>query len=334
VKSLLAAAALFGVLAAPSAAADTVRLRGTAYEFNTQKVIAGATIRVAELPSARATTRQDGSYVLTVQDAARVTPYIEAAGYHTIYLQTFITAGDDLANVNFQTPSDDVYRALAALLNVPLDANGDVTSCAIVSTFSTRNVRTLTYRQFRAYGAHGVAGATATGVPALPSPTYFNAQVIPDPAQPSSSADGGVIWTDVPAGEYRITGRSPSTRFGTFLATCAPGRVVNASPPWGLYELGKPNRARITTSWSVDATGATLDALRVTHPPPHATVRVTPKRGTHLRPKQTLRVSVTAPAYNGTVVLWPIKAGKTPRPTALCMPLGTATLQPTCPSSP
>ena len=30
---------------------------------------------------------------------------------------------------------------------------------------------------------------------------------------------------------------SPSTRFASFLATCEPGRIVNANPPWGAYEL-------------------------------------------------------------------------------------------------
>jgi hypothetical protein len=34
-----------------------------------------------------------------------------------------------------------------------------------------------------------------------------------------------------------VTATSPSTRFASFLATCAPGRIVNANPPWGAYEL-------------------------------------------------------------------------------------------------
>ena len=33
-----------------------------------------------------------------------------------------------------------------------------------------------------------------------------------------------------------MTGR-PTTRFASFLATCEPGRIVNANPPWGAYEL-------------------------------------------------------------------------------------------------
>ena len=138
-----------------------------------------------------------------------------APGYHTIYLQTFRTASQDLRNVNFQTPTDDVYSALTSLLNVPLDANGDVAQCAVVSTFNTRNVRDLDYKAFRAYGAHGVAGATAFTLPPLPPPIYFNAQVIPDPSQPVSSADGGVVWTGVPAGTYRIGAQAQGSAAGT-----------------------------------------------------------------------------------------------------------------------
>ena len=127
-----------------SASARSVHIRGTAYEFNNTKVrLGGATIRVAERPRIRATVRRDGSYDLVVPDRAKVTPYITAAGYHTIYLQTFRTAGEDLARVNFQTPTEPIYRALAMLLDVPLDENGELRQCGIVSTFSTRDVRDL-----------------------------------------------------------------------------------------------------------------------------------------------------------------------------------------------
>ena len=237
--ALALVALVVAVAAAPAAAKrPTVKLRGTAYAFNAKPVIAGARVRVAELPSARATTKRDGSYVLTVPSRARVTPYIVAPGYHSIYLQTFTTGRRDLANVNFQTPTEDVYRALVALLNVPVDAAGNLVACGIVSTVNTKDIHNLDYKQFRAFGAHGVAGATASASPPLPPPTYFNAQVIPDPAQMVSSDDGGVVWTGVPTGVYRITARSPTTRFASFVATCKPGRVVNANPPWGLHELG------------------------------------------------------------------------------------------------
>src|SRR5262245_51523213 len=129
--------AVMAALAPGVAAARSVHLRGTAYEFNNVHVLlGGATIRVAENPKLKAVVRPDGTYDLAVPDRSRITPYITARGHHTIYLQTLTTSGQDLANVNFQTPTEDVYRALVALLKVPVDAAGDLTSCAIVSTFN------------------------------------------------------------------------------------------------------------------------------------------------------------------------------------------------------
>ncbi|HEX5909644.1 MAG TPA: hypothetical protein VFY44_04070 [Thermoleophilaceae bacterium] len=241
----LSSAALLTLAAAAApatAAGATVDLSGTAYEFNKPATrLAGATVRVAERPRLRATVRKNGAYRLAVPDRARVTPYVDAPGYHRIYLQTFTTAGKDLTRVNFQVPTDAVYNALATLLKVPLDAKGNIRACAIVSTFSTRKVRNLSFNGFVRYGAHGVAGATASATPKLKSPFYFNEQVIPDPAQRRSSKDGGVIWTGVRSGRYVVRGHHPRTRFASFVATCKPGRIVNANPPWGLHEL-KPAR--------------------------------------------------------------------------------------------
>ena len=154
VAATLLSVALALLATAPAAGAKTVHIRGTAYEFNNTGVrLGGATIRVAQRPRLHATVGRDGTYDLAVPDRATVTPYIVAAGHHTIFLQTFRTAGVDLDRVNFQTPTEDTYRALAALLAVPLGAGGELRACAIVSTFSTRNVRDVSFRQFTAYGA-------------------------------------------------------------------------------------------------------------------------------------------------------------------------------------
>src|SRR5437763_9441699 len=89
----------FGVVGA-RLRARTIHLRGTAYEFNNvHTLLSGATIRVAEFPRLRATVQRDGSFDLRAPDHARVMPYIVDRGYHTIYLQTFTTNGEDLANV-------------------------------------------------------------------------------------------------------------------------------------------------------------------------------------------------------------------------------------------
>ena len=323
-----------------------MHIRGTAYEFNNTKVrLGGATVRVAGRPRIRATVRRNGSYDLVVPDRANITPYITAVGYHSVYLQTFRTAGENLAGVNFQTPRESIYRALAVLLDVPLDEQGELRQCGIVSTFSTRDVRDLSFLGFTRYGAHGVAGATAFATPALPDPVYFNEDVIPDPLQPLSSIDGGVVWTRVPSGAFRIGAHHPATRFASFVATCKPGRVVNANPPWGLHELGKRNTAKVSLTWS----GTQLRRFRVTDLPPRASVRLscagngcpfrsrsTERNGRsaidllqdlgaaprEVTAGQTLEVRVFAHAYDGKLVRYRLRSG--PRPSAVirCVPLG------------
>jgi hypothetical protein len=341
---LLAAAALPG---GAQAATKTVHMSGTAYEFNVVHVmLAGATIRVAEYPKLSATVASDGTYDLKVPDGKRITPYIVASGYHTIYLQTFTTDGQDLVNVNFQTPSDGVTAALTQLVDVPHDANGYPTQCAVVSTFNTKNVRGVSYQDFIGYGAHGVAGATAHTSPALPTPIYFNEHVLPDPMQQLSSKDGGVIWTRVPTGTYTMSATSPTTRFASFVATCKPGRIINANPPWGLHELATTVGAKVAAKWKTSkAHVAKLRSLSVGKLPVGATVTVGTGKGHvvgsvtkkalvkaagKLRAGQTLRVAVAAPAFNTKVVTWRIPRRGTPKATTTCIPLGDSAPQKRC----
>jgi hypothetical protein len=274
VLSVLLLVATCAVLADATAAKSrqavppSVHLRGTAYTFDNQQPIAGATIRVAELPGISTASQPDGSYDLVVPDGTKVTPYADAAGHHRIYLQTLVTAGRNIERVNFQVPTQPGYFGLAALLGVQLDANGELVRCGIVSTFANADVRELSFPDFVAFGAHGVAGATATATPTLPDPIYFNESVIPDPSLTESTIDGGVIWTEVPEDVYRVQGDHPTERFADFIATCEPGRIVNANPPQGLYQL----RPSESVDREVDAdvrsaklkrTGSRGDELRI-----------------------------------------------------------------------
>jgi len=228
-------------LAAPASAADTVTISGRAYTFNHMSdYIEGAEIKVREIPGLSATTDASGDYELEVPDDVNVTPYIDPPdGWNEIDLQTLHTRGEDIENANFQTPADLEYNALAAILSVPVDEEtGRPAQCVIVTTASARNVRGVDYETFRERTPHGVPGATSEELPALDGPIYFNEFVIPDPSKTETSEDGGIVWKIVPAGTYRIVTTSPSTRFASFLATCRDGRIVNANPPWGAYELG------------------------------------------------------------------------------------------------
>ena len=221
-----------------------VEISGRAYAFNHMDTfLADAVIKVREFPKLATTTDANGDYELKVPDDANVTPYIEPPeGYHQIDLQTFHTRGKDIPNANFQTPGDFEYFGLAAILAEPLGPDTRPVNCVIVTTASARNVRGVDYETFEERTPHGVPGATGHSSPNIPGPTYFNESVIPDSSETETSEDGGMIWTSVPAGTYRISAEHPDTRFASFLATCEPGRVVNANPPWGTYELKRKER--------------------------------------------------------------------------------------------
>jgi len=163
-------------------------------------------------------------------------------GYQGIYLQTFHTSGSDLEHVNFQVVPIGIYRFLADVLGVPLDENYQLERCVIVSTFSIHEARDATTFDpgFKDVYPHGLPDATATMSPVLGSargPIYFNDLIFPDLMQPGSSVDGGVLWVDVPPGYYWLEPAHPTARIAPFLAHCENGRLVNANPPWGFYEV-------------------------------------------------------------------------------------------------
>ena len=234
----------------------TVEFSGRAYLLGYMDTgISNASIRLREFPELSATTDEFGDYRFDVPDEADVTPYILSGEgdltarpregeptvkpYHwnEIDLQTFRTGGEDLENVNFQVPADHEYKMLMAWLQVPAGVDGRPEQSAIVTTTAALNVRGVDYDVFWENTPHGVAGATATAEPPLPDAIYFNEDVIPDSSLPATTRDGGIVWPVVPAGTYKVTTVSADARFAEFTATCAPGRVINANPPWGAYEL-------------------------------------------------------------------------------------------------
>ena len=233
-----------GTAGAGTGSADTVKISGTAYAFfDIDDRVPGAVVRVEEYPKISDAVAADGSYEIEVPDDANVTPYIEVpAGYRGIYLQTFHTSGRDLRHVNFQVVPSGIYAALAGLLGVPLDESGQIEECVIVSTFSIHEARDATSFDpgFKDVYPHGLPGATGTIDPVQGNtrgPIYFNEAIIPDPAETSSSVDGGVLWVEVPPGYYWMEPSHPTERLAPFLAHCEDGRLVNANPPWGFYEL-------------------------------------------------------------------------------------------------
>lgn len=238
-------------------AAGTVTITGNAYAFifgGNMARLEGAVIKVQEFPELEATAGPNGAYSLEVPDDANITLTASFAGYYPVTDQTFHTRGKDLNQVNFQMPEQGIAELMAGIVGAGVDGEAGskvLQKCAVVSTFFQKEGRSfLDFDDFHDFRPHGVIGATAilkdaNGDEVVP-PLYFNSSVIPDPAQLSSSRDGGVIWHSVPEGNYTVTASHPTARFSQFEVTCKNGRLVNANPPWGLYELARteePNPA-------------------------------------------------------------------------------------------
>lgn len=260
---LLAATMLLGgCFAGASATAgaaepETVTISGNAWAFvlsGTTSGLEGATVSVAEHPELTTTSGPKGAWSLEVPNRESITPFATAPGRYPVYDQTFFTRGKDLNQVNFQMPPQEIAEGFATIIGASM--NGEAGSkaldqCAIVSTVFQKEGRNFTdFDDFLAFAPHGIEGATAEafdpGDQSIGPPVYFASNVIPTPSLTSASRDGGMVWGSLPAGVYTIHAYDDTARFSSFRATCEPGRLINASPPWGTYEMARneePNPA-------------------------------------------------------------------------------------------
>ncbi len=234
--------AVAAAIAVPAFAAppDTVTISGNAYAFifaGNNDRLPGAVISVDQIPGLSVTAGDNGAYSIEVPDDRDITLHAVAAGYHETYTQTFHTSGADLTQVNFQMPANPIFAAMAQYAGAQLDDQGNLVDCAIVTTaYQLKGRGYSNFDDFHEFHPHGVAGSLATNAgPA--APMYFNSSVLPDPNQAGTSSDGGIVWKGVPEGRHTLSATNPTHRLASFVADCKPGRFVNASPPWGFYEL-------------------------------------------------------------------------------------------------
>jgi hypothetical protein len=191
--------------------------------------IAGADVSLLELPDRHVTTGSDGHFAFEgLEEGSEVTVVLSHPDYHPIQTGTFRLGPEGIARVTFQAVTYDIYGALAALLAVTPDEEN---RCQMVTTV------TRVGRSIYDPGAHGEEGVTVSLDPPLPAehgPIYFNSSVLPDRRLTETSDDGGVLFIQVPPGEYVWTAHKPGAVFSRVKMKCRAGLLVNASPPRGL----------------------------------------------------------------------------------------------------
>ncbi len=216
---------------------DSVQLAsvsGDAIPFNggPDGRVEGAEIWILEHPERRLTTGADGRFAFEgLEVGSEVTLVLEHPDYHLIQTGTHVVPEGGIERLTFQAVTHDVYAAFAAVLGITPDEEH---ACQMPTTV-TRVGKSL-YDP----GAHGEAGATVTIEPPLSpdhGPIYFNSSVVPDRSLSETSDDGGVVFVQVPPGEYTLTAHAPGVEFRQVKMKCRAGVLVNASPPWGLQAL-------------------------------------------------------------------------------------------------
>jgi len=208
-----------------------VSLSGDAIPFNGGPGgrVEGADVSLLEHPDRHVTTGVDGHFVFEgLEEGSDVTVVMSAPDYHAIQTGTFRLGPRGIERVTFQAVLNTIYGLLANLLAiVPDEAN----LCQMVTTV------TRVGKSIYDPGAHGEAGVTVTLDPPLAAdhgPIYFNSSVIPDRTLTQTSDDGGVLFIQVPPGDYVWTAHKAGAVFSRIKMVCRPGFLVNASPPKGL----------------------------------------------------------------------------------------------------
>lgn len=191
--------------------------------------IAGATVSVLERPEMTVVTGADGHFEFDgFEPGSEVTLVLEHPDYHLIQTGTQTIGDADVDRLTFQAVSHEIYDLLAGVVGITPDEKN---ACQMVTTI------TRIGKSIYDTGAHGELGVTVALDPPVPAehgPVYFNASVIPDRGLTESSPDGGVLYANVPLGEYTWTGTKPSAELTAVKMKCRAGVLVNASPPHGI----------------------------------------------------------------------------------------------------
>lgn len=192
-----------------------------------------AVVTVLEHPGWCARTGTDGAYAFTgFTPGERVTLEMHHENHWPVQTPTLVVAPEGLERVGFQSPTNGIFRVLAQYLRITPEPD----RCQIATT-----VVAAAYRGTYDPGGHGEVGATVTidsPLPAEAGPVYFRylspSAIVPARELTETSLDGGVLFLNVPAGDYVLSAHKAGVRFNQVAIRCRAGMLVNASPPWGL----------------------------------------------------------------------------------------------------
>jgi hypothetical protein len=219
----------------PASEGPPAAVSGRAFVFGPASgTLHGAVITTAESPELSAVVDDGGAFQMMVPSGREWSFVLRQPGFQDVQSATLLVPEAGLEQVGFQVPTDSVFKLLSSVIHVEPDPE----RCQIVTTVSAAGTTP--------YGGPGVGepDATVSIDPPLPpesGPIYFQyiseSLILPDLTLQATTIDGGVIFANVPVGEYRLTAQKPGKSFTSVKLRCRAGLLVNAAPPRGLQGL-------------------------------------------------------------------------------------------------
>ena len=224
--------------ATPVSGDGGVTVRGHAFNFGpSSSSTRGGVVTLLEHPGWYARIGADSAYSFQgLTPGEPVTPVFDHPDYWPIQTGTHTVPAEGIERLSFQAPTVWLFRILAQSIRAPIDP----ARCQIATT--------VTEVGFSIYDgdrkSHGEAGATVTIDPPLTpesGPVYFQyygrGSILPVRELTETTRDGGVLFLNVPPGEYVLTAHKAGARIREARIRCRAGVLVNAAPPWGLQVL-------------------------------------------------------------------------------------------------
>ena len=196
--------------------------------------VEGAVISVAEAPSITTTVAANGTFSLRVPSGGACSFVFHKAGFADNQTAALPVGEAGIEQIGFQAPTDKTFALLATVTGIEVDP----ARCQIATTVSRAGTAP--------YGGPGLGepDAIVSITPPLPAengPVYFryvsNDVIYPDRKLTATTLDGGVLYANVPPGEYVLRADKPGKKFSTVKLRCRAGMLVNAAPPWGIQEM-------------------------------------------------------------------------------------------------
>ncbi len=226
----------------------TAKVSGFARSFISGEPIVGATITALENPELLLQTDTYGQFgPFDWYVGEPMTLVLEKtgsfwSGYKTTQTATMIVPPEGfnnenyLKNISFQVPSNMAYK----FLSFAMGDTENPQACQIAATITPLNTTMDDIPQ-------GIAGVKVTLSPEVNNkPFYFDIFPLVDKTNPfvrtlnATSLDGGVVFINVPPGEYTMTAEKEGTLFSQVHVKARAGILVNASPPHGPNRLTQP----------------------------------------------------------------------------------------------